>query len=72
MKNIPTTKFYCVASEKANSSRRYFDGNGDPVQAEKDATAHAEELIREGVTGVAILEAKKVIRPKVAVDVTTY
>lgn len=72
MKTIPSTKFFCVAEENSSSTRRYFDGGGDPSQAEKDANAFAKKRIVEGATGVAVMVATKVIRPKVDVDEVSF
>lgn len=68
MNVMPNTKFFCVATENAKSSRKYFTGEN----AEAEANAEIKRLIGEGATGVALLEAKKVVRPKVDVEEITF
>jgi len=72
MHTMPTTKFYCVAQENANSKRKYFDGQGDPKKALEEAQEYATQLVGKNGGKVAIMESKMIIKPKVDVDIQTF
>jgi hypothetical protein len=72
MHTMPTTKFYCVAQENANSKRKYFDGQGDPKKALEEAQDYATHLVGKDGGKVAIMESKMIIKPKVDVDIQRF
>lgn len=76
MQTIPNKKFFMVARENANSGRKVFEAESnskkDVQKAYDEAHAHAVNLIRQGDTGVVILEAAEVIRPKTEYESTKF